>query len=51
MSYEYIKVLDSLENISKNETEYSVDSDMGDRHINRFLQISKFSTYENKCIL
>lgn len=31
MSYEYIKVLDNLDkNISKNETEYSVDSDMGD---------------------
>lgn len=30
MSYEYIKVLDNLDkNISKNEAEYSVDSDMG----------------------
>lgn len=31
MSYEYIKVLDNLDkNISKNEAEYSVDSNMGD---------------------
>lgn len=31
MSYEYIKVLDNLDkNISKNEVEYSVDSNMGD---------------------